>query len=117
MWDGVLRLARERRAEYLEELAKRAVAEFKIKLDERTWRKMMYYLRRDLLGYGVLDPLVRDPYIEDIHVVPNVRRRVLEAAGSLRLFLRVSASLADGYTGSFLRVALPGVSWVEARRF
>ncbi len=50
VWDGVLRLGRERRAEYFEGLAKRAVAEFKIKLDERTWRKMMYYLRRDLLG-------------------------------------------------------------------
>ncbi len=29
---------------------------------------MMYSLRRDLLGYGVLNLLVRDPYIEDIHV-------------------------------------------------
>ncbi len=84
--DGVLRLAQERRAEYLEELAKRAVAEFKIKLDERTWRKMMYNLRRDLLGYGVLDPLVRDPYIEDIHVVPGVGRRVLEAVALVVLF-------------------------------
>ncbi len=28
----------------------------------------MYSMRRDHLGYGVLDPLVRDPYIEDIHV-------------------------------------------------
>ncbi len=84
--DGVLRLARERRAEYLEELAKRAVAEFKIKLDERTWRKMMYYLRRDFLGYGVLDPLLRDQYIEDVHVVPNVRRRVFEAVALVVLF-------------------------------
>ncbi len=66
--DGVLRLARERRVEYLEELAKRATAEFKIKLDEKTWEKMKYYLQRDLLGYGVLDPLVRDSYVEDIHV-------------------------------------------------
>lgn len=66
--DGVLRLARERRAEYLEELAKRAVSEFKIKVEERWWGKLMYYLKRDLLGYGPLDPLFRDPHIEDIHV-------------------------------------------------
>jgi flagellar protein FlaI len=39
------------------------VVEFKIKLDERTWRKMMYYLRRDLLRHGGLDPLIRDQYI------------------------------------------------------
>ena len=25
-----------------------------------------YYLARDLIGYGVIDPLIRDPYIEDI---------------------------------------------------
>ncbi|MGB9706410.1 MAG: type II/IV secretion system ATPase subunit, partial [Pyrobaculum sp.] len=66
--DGVLKLARERRAEYLEELARRAASEFKIKIDERKWDKLMYYLRRDLLGYGKLDPLFRDPFIEDIHV-------------------------------------------------
>ncbi|MEM1598712.1 MAG: type II/IV secretion system ATPase subunit [Pyrobaculum sp.] len=66
--DGVLRLARERRAEYLEELAKRAASEFKIRVDEKAWNKFMYYLRRDLLGYGKLDPLVRDPFIEDIHL-------------------------------------------------
>lgn len=66
--DGVLRLARERRAEYLEELAKRAASEFKIRVDEKAWNKFMYYLRRDLLGYGKLDPLVRDPFIEDVHV-------------------------------------------------
>jgi flagellar protein FlaI len=44
-------------------VAKRAVAEFKIKFDERTWGNMMYYLRRDLLGHGGLDPLIRDQYI------------------------------------------------------
>jgi len=66
--DGVLKLARERRVEYLEELAKRAASEFKIRVDERAWRKVMYYLRRDLLGYGKLDPLFADPFIEDIHV-------------------------------------------------
>jgi len=40
--DGVLKLARERRVEYLEELAKRAASEFKIRVDERAWGKFMY---------------------------------------------------------------------------
>jgi flagellar protein FlaI len=66
--DGVLKLTQERKAEYLEELVRRAVEEFKLKFDERSRGKIMYYLRRDLLGYGVLDPFFRDPYIEDIHV-------------------------------------------------
>lgn len=29
---------------------------------------ILYYLERDLLGFGKLDPLIRDPNIEDIHV-------------------------------------------------
>ncbi len=56
--DGVLKLARERRAEYLDELAKRAASEFKIRVEEKAWGKMICYLRRDLLGCGVLDILV-----------------------------------------------------------
>ncbi|MCC6021436.1 MAG: Flp pilus assembly complex ATPase component TadA [Thermoproteaceae archaeon] len=66
--NGVLILAREKREERLAELVKRAASEFKIKVDGRVWDKLLYYLRRDLLGYGVLDPLVRDPHVEDVHV-------------------------------------------------
>ncbi len=29
---------------------------------------ILYYLERDLIGFGKLDPLIRDPNIEDIHV-------------------------------------------------
>lgn len=29
-------------------------------------RKITYYLERDVVGYGRIDPLMRDPYIEDI---------------------------------------------------
>ncbi len=29
-------------------------------------RKIAYYIARDLSGYGVLDPLIRDPHVEDI---------------------------------------------------
>ncbi len=39
----------------------------KFELDKGDRRaKMMYYLNRNLLGYGPLDPIMRDPYIEDI---------------------------------------------------
>ncbi len=30
--------------------------------------RILYYLERDLIGFGKLDPLIRDPNIEDIHV-------------------------------------------------
>lgn len=29
-------------------------------------RKILYYLKRNVVGYGKIDPLMRDPYIEDI---------------------------------------------------
>ncbi|MFQ6053004.1 MAG: type II/IV secretion system ATPase subunit, partial [Candidatus Bathyarchaeia archaeon] len=36
------------------------------KLDEESWSRVLYYLVRDVAGYGPLDPLMRDPNIEDI---------------------------------------------------
>ncbi|MFP3045511.1 MAG: type II/IV secretion system ATPase subunit [Thermocladium sp.] len=33
-----------------------------------TIRKLLYFFRRDMKGYGKLDPIMRDPYVEDIHV-------------------------------------------------
>lgn len=29
-------------------------------------RKILYYLERDIVGYGKIDPLMHDPYVEDI---------------------------------------------------
>jgi len=53
-------------------LARRALAPLRKRLeklgrdleDEAT--RVAYYLARDLVGYGRLDPLIRDPHIEDI---------------------------------------------------
>lgn len=35
-------------------------------IDQIGLRKILYYLERDLVGYGKIDPLIRDPLIEDI---------------------------------------------------
>ena len=35
-------------------------------IDQIGLRKILYYLERDLVGYGKIDGLIRDPYIEDI---------------------------------------------------
>jgi flagellar protein FlaI len=34
--------------------------------DQIGFRKILYYLERDLIGYGKIDALIRDPFIEDI---------------------------------------------------
>jgi flagellar protein FlaI len=35
-------------------------------IDQIGLRKILYYLERDLIGYGKIDPLICDPFIEDI---------------------------------------------------
>jgi len=37
--------------------------------DINQYRKLKYFLIRERLGYGKLEPLLRDPYIEDIHIL------------------------------------------------
>src|SRR5207245_5179052 len=33
-----------------------------------SWAKILYYAERDMVGFGPIDPFVRDPAIEDISV-------------------------------------------------
>lgn len=41
----------------------------KIYVTPEEYQIIKYYLMRDILRMGILEPLIRDPYIEDIHVV------------------------------------------------
>lgn len=55
--------------EYLREEARRVIHKFRISLGDVpgvSWHKIMYYIERDVIGFGPIDPLMRDPYIEDI---------------------------------------------------
>ncbi|MEM0361526.1 MAG: type II/IV secretion system ATPase subunit [Sulfolobales archaeon] len=55
--------------EYFQENAKRVIRMFQIRLGKTpalSWAKIMYYVEREVLGYGFLDPLFKDPNIEDI---------------------------------------------------
>lgn len=54
---------------YFMDKAKEAVRTFQIKLGRTptvSWGKIMYYVERDIIGFGPIDPLMRDPAIEDI---------------------------------------------------
>ena len=56
-------------ASYVEEEARRIRENYRRTfkgLDEEGWGRILYYIVRDLAGYGPLDPLMRDPNIEDI---------------------------------------------------
>jgi flagellar protein FlaI len=41
----------------------------KIPVSKAEKEKFLYLIKRDVLGTGALEPLIRDPYIEDIHVI------------------------------------------------
>jgi len=52
--------------DYLKKQTKWAIKTFGLKIPKESTDKFIYYVRRDLLGYGILDILMRDPNIEDI---------------------------------------------------
>lgn len=51
---------------YLRERISRTIKRFKLKVTKDSLEKFVYYVKRDFLGYGIIDVLIRDPNIEDI---------------------------------------------------
>ncbi|MBL7206748.1 MAG: type II/IV secretion system ATPase subunit [Candidatus Aenigmarchaeota archaeon] len=59
----------EKIIEYLQGLMETALTARKIKLKKESYEKIMYYIFRDFLGLNEIEPLMHDPYIEDIGCV------------------------------------------------
>jgi flagellar protein FlaI len=57
---------REKSEEYLKTKIREVIKDYRLKIDEDSIDKFMYYIIRDFLGYGKIDPLMKDPLIEDI---------------------------------------------------
>ncbi len=55
------------RAYFLEQ-AKRLVKKYSIKASQLSWPKINYFAERDLVGFGIIDGVMRDTQIEDITV-------------------------------------------------
>ncbi|MCL5672984.1 MAG: type II/IV secretion system ATPase subunit [Nitrososphaerota archaeon] len=51
---------------YFRDQAKRIVVKYGIKASQLAWPKILYFAERDLVGFGILDGLMRDVNIEDI---------------------------------------------------
>ena len=47
---------------------------------EQDYDFMKYYINRDIVGYGPIEPLILDPYIEDIHLIGTSRVRISHKA-------------------------------------
>ncbi|MHA2502639.1 MAG: type II/IV secretion system ATPase subunit [Candidatus Kariarchaeaceae archaeon] len=52
--------------EYLKRQVNEITRTYRLKMDSQSYDKIMYYIDRDLIGYGPLQPLMKDPLIEDI---------------------------------------------------
>lgn len=52
--------------EHLEKNVKKIIKDFGIKLDSNQYAKIMYYIYRNFVGYDEVEPLLQDPFIEDI---------------------------------------------------
>ncbi len=52
--------------DFLEQRVKEIMRDFSIRLSPRSLDRIMYYLARDLIRYGRLDPVLRDKRVEDI---------------------------------------------------
>ena len=51
---------------YLRQKIKDLIKKYRIKIPKEAVDKLTYYIIRDFIGYGKIDPLMRDPLIEDI---------------------------------------------------
>lgn len=51
---------------FLEENVQKLLAAYDFRLNEQEYLKIMYYIFRDFIGLNELEPLLNDPYIEDV---------------------------------------------------
>jgi flagellar protein FlaI len=51
---------------YLEDQIKKVVKEFSIQLNPEQYARVMYYIYRNFVGLNEIEPLIRDPWLEDI---------------------------------------------------
>jgi len=57
---------KEKAENYLKEKTKEIIKKYHIKIPSEAVDKLIYYIIRDFIGYGKIDPLMKDHLIEDI---------------------------------------------------
>ena len=53
-------------SDYLEEKIKIMAKKYRLKIEEQSLNKILYYIKRDYLGFGKIDIMMKDSLIEDI---------------------------------------------------
>ncbi len=52
----------------------------RLQVTQKEYDILKYYINRDIVGYGPIEPLIMDPYIEDIHLIGTGKVRVSHKA-------------------------------------
>ena len=53
-------------AKYLKEKVAHVIEELELEVSDSSYKKIMYYIYRNFVGLNEIEPLLQDPYIEDI---------------------------------------------------
>ena len=57
---------REKAEEYLKNKVEEVIKNYRVNVAKEAVNKLMYFIRRDFIGYGKIDPLMKDHLIEDV---------------------------------------------------
>ena len=57
---------RDKAEEYLKKKVLEIIKDYRLKIPKEAMNKLLYYIIRDYIGYGKIDPLMKDHMIEDI---------------------------------------------------
>ena len=76
---------KEKMFSFLEKNIDRLIDEYEFKLSEKEYIKIMYFIFRDLVGLNRIDPILNDPYIEDIGCLPENEKIFAKIDGKLVL--------------------------------
>jgi len=54
--------------QYFSDQARRILLKYNIRVPATSWSKIIYFAERDLVGFGSIDGILRDPQIEDVSI-------------------------------------------------
>jgi len=102
----------EAKAEILVKTYRDIVREYGVIISDVLNAKYLYYLFRDFLGIGVIEPIMDDPYIEDIHCdgydIPVYVYH--KEFGNLRTYLKFSQEALDRYVQALVQICNKHIS-------
>ncbi len=102
----------ETKAEILVSTYNEIVREYGVIISKKLNAKYMYYLFRDFLGIGVIEPIMDDPYIEDIHCdgydIPVYVYH--KEFGNIKTYLKFDQDALDRYIQALVQICNKHIS-------